>query len=77
MDSVYARCEDDFCGDDAHGLAFEVGGNAFDDGGVVQETLLADADVGGEPGLGLFLGAEGGEVACWGFREGGEAAGEV
>lgn len=51
MDSVDACREDDFCGDDAHSLAFEVRGDAFYDGRVVEEALLADADIGGETGL--------------------------
>ena len=55
MDPVDAGGKDDFCGDDAHGLAFEVRGDAFDDWGMVEEALLADTDVCGEAGLGLFL----------------------
>ena len=55
MDAVDAGGEDDFGGDDAHGLAFEVGGDAADDGGVVEEALLADADVGCEAGLRLLF----------------------
>ncbi len=77
VDAVDARGEEDFAGDDAHGLAFEVGGDAFDGGGVVEEALLADTDVGGEARLGLFLGAEGGKIAGICFGEAGEAAREV
>lgn len=51
MNSVDPRCEDYFRGDDSHGLALEIGRDAFDDGGVVEETLLADANVGGKAGL--------------------------
>ena len=75
--TVDAGGEDDFCGDDAHGLAFEVIGDAFDDGGVVEEALLADADISGEAGLGLFFGAQGGEIAGGGFCEAGETASKV
>lgn len=75
--TVDARGEEDFAGDDAHGLAFQVGGDTFDYGGVVEKALLTDADVSGEAGLGLFLGAEGGKVAGVGFGEAGKATGEV
>lgn len=55
VDAVDAGGEDEFGGDDAHGLFFEVGGDFLDDGTVVEEALVADAHVGGEAGLGLFL----------------------
>lgn len=76
--AVDAGGEDEFGGDDAHGLFFEVGGDAGDDGGVVEEALVADADVCGEAGLGFVVfAAEGGKVAGRGFGEAGKAAGEV
>ena len=77
MDAIDAGGEDNFCGDDAHGLAFEVVGDAFDDGGMVKEALLANANVGSKASLGLFFRTERGEIAGGGFGKAGEAAGEV
>lgn len=77
MDPVYAGGEDEFRGDDALGLAAEVGGDTGDDGGVVEESLLAGSDVCGEASPGSLLRAEGCEVAGWCFGETSQAAGEV
>ncbi len=38
MGAVDAGGEDEFGGDDAHGLFFEVWGDTADDGGVVEEA---------------------------------------
>ncbi len=43
--------QDEFCTDDAHCLALEVCGDGADKGGVVEEALMANTDVGGEAGL--------------------------
>ena len=67
MHAVNAGCKDDLRGDDAHGLALEIRRDATDNGRVVEEALVAHADVGGKAGLGLFLGAERRDVARGGF----------
>lgn len=58
-------------------MAFEVRRDAFYDRGVVEETLLANADVCSESSLRLFFRAERRQIASRGFGKGGEAAGEV
>ena len=77
MDAINAGSQDEFCGDDSHGLSFEVVGNALDDGAVVEEALLADADIGGEARLCLFLGTKRWDIAGWGFRQAGYTTSEV
>ena len=76
VDAVDAGGEDELGCDDAHGLFAQVRGDGADDVRVVEESLLADADVGREAGLAL-LGAPGGDVAGGGFGETSEAAGGV
>ena len=72
MGAVDAGGEDEFGGDDAHGLFFEVRRDPADDGGMVEEALVADTDVCGEAGLGFVVFAtEGWEVAGGGFGEAG------
>ena len=44
---------------------------------MVEETLLADADIGCEASLRLLFGAQWWEIAGRGFGEAREAAGEV
>lgn len=77
MHAIDARGEDDLGGNDAHGLAFEVGGNGADDGGVVKKSLLCDADVCRETCLGLFLGSQRGKIAGGGFGQPRDAARKV
>ena len=49
MDHVDAGSEDDLAGDDAETLFFEVGADLLEDGAVVEESLMPDSDVGGQP----------------------------
>lgn len=78
MCAIDAGSEDKFGGDDAHGLFLEVGRNAGDDGGMVEEALVADAYVGGETGLGFVVFAsEWRDIARRGLGETGQTTGKV
>ena len=45
MRTIDAGGKDKFCGDDAHSLFFQIGGDSHDDRGMIQKALMANSDI--------------------------------
>ena len=69
MNAVDSSSKYDLSRHYAHGLPFQIIGNALDEGRVVQESLLAHTNVRSEASLSLFLGAKAWEIASWSFGQ--------